>query len=63
MLGLLGLLFSISSFADNAHVPCNLTNPDEAAKTAAEKRVEGIIRTPDSSEEDEPSESIDSDDV
>ncbi len=56
-----GLLFSLSSFADNAHVPCNLTDPDGAAKAAAKKRVDELIRVPSSEIDEGDSDSIDSD--
>lgn len=37
------LAVSSSCFAGNAHVPCNLTNPDFAKIKEAEKRAEGIV--------------------
>ncbi len=58
---IVGVLFSLASFADNAHVPCNLTDPDGAAKAAAKKRVDELIRAPSSEIDEGDSDSIDSD--
>lgn len=57
---MISFLCSPQSFAGDAHVECSSSNKNAARKIAAEKQVEGILRTS-SSEVKDTSDAIDSD--